>query len=86
MKIEFCILYIKDILDVISIYFSYVNKVMEHLKTHDKCVIPTFYGYSKNLPYKSCPVGHKKTYKSLFLLKIERIFAHQNTNYLRSCL
>ena len=59
---------------------------MEHLKTHDKCAIPTFYGYSKNLPYKSCPVGHKITYKSLFLLKIEGIFARQNTNYLRSCL
>ena len=41
-----------------------INDVKEHIKTHARCVICTFYGYSKKNQHKSCPVGHKKSLKS----------------------
>ena len=45
-----------------------INYVKEHIKTHDRCVRSTFYGYSKKVPVESCPVGHEKCIKSLFFL------------------
>ena len=73
----------KDILHLMWIFFRAINDVKEHIKTHAQCVICTFYGYSKKIQHKSCPVGHKKSLKSLFLPKIEIIFNSKIVNYLR---